>query len=92
MADANETIGDIVQVSLYEGEAELPDDFASEGPCEGLVGAVDAGVFVRTGGRGGDRVDAAIQEACPVREGDGGHFLEGGYVVVEITLEARYCK
>lgn len=46
-------------------------------------------MFVRTGGRGGDRVDAAI---CPVRKGDGGHFSEGGYVVVEIALEARYCK
>jgi len=35
MPDTNEAIGDMVQVSRHEGEAELLDDFSSEGPCEG---------------------------------------------------------
>ena len=44
-----------MQVRLYEGEAEFPDDFASQRPREREFGAVDTEVFEGT--RCGDGED-----------------------------------
>ena len=57
MSNANETISDIIQVGLYEGEAEFPDNIASQRSCEREFGAVDTEVFEGTRcGDGGDGV------------------------------------
>jgi hypothetical protein len=87
MSNANETISDIMQIGFYEGEAEFPADFASQGPCKREFGAVDTGVFESTRcGDGGDGVNATVEEACPICEGNGRHFSERGYVVVQVAL------
>ena len=93
MLNSNETISDIIQVGLYEGEAKFPDDFANQGPCKQEFGVVDTEVFesIRCGD-GGDRVNATIEEACPSCKGNGCHFLERGHVVVQVSLESRHCK
>ena len=83
MTNANETVSDVTQVSFYEGEAQFPDDFASQGPCEWNFGVVNTRMFENSGcGNGGDGVNTAIKEACPVCKGNGHHFSERGYVVI----------
>ena len=54
---------------------------------------MDTGVFESTRcGDGGDGVNATVEEACPIHEGNGCHFSERGYVVVQVALESRHCK
>lgn len=50
---------------------------------------MDIAVFVSRGGKGGNRVNAAIAEARPVCKGDGSHFTERGNVVVKVASESR---